>query len=588
MPRHPSDLPPNTTEETTIGLPPYRQLNAGQAAIASTPRVEIGSAAEHVDAMVGAVLADRYKLVRLIGEGGMGLVYEARHLVIDKRVAIKVLAQDLCNQPTQVERFLREARTTSKIEHENIVEIIDFGATPNGSVFFAMEFLQGEDLGVMLAREGPQPWERARHMMLQICGALAAAHARGVVHRDLKPQNCFRMRRHGDPDFIKMLDFGIAKLLGEEHQSGKKLTRSGQIFGTPEYMSPEQVRGLPADPRMDIYAAGVIFFELLTGRAPYEGGPPLEILTRHLRDPVPSASTARNGPPIPAEVDTIIHRALAKDVGARFQTADEFAAAIRSIVHASTERLGISPDLKTAFGIVAPQASVLRNRARPQSRSRPRPHRAAFAAAVLMFGAAAAIVLISLGARLGRSLDESPEGTEVGAPHQQSQDDRKAQPTALAPGRSDPKPSPVEEREPSEARGSAAAPPKPVDSSDAPAVPETDPASAATSASGVAEEARPATRSPTKPAVVKWHADDAEKFILEHANLRSCKRRADGDWSSGVTVKLNLKIKGKRAAVKAFSPDGPSIAECVKKQVEALTFPKDVVSGALTIGLKRP
>src|SRR5262249_21431685 len=154
--------------------------------------------------------------------------------------------------------------------------------------------------------EGAMPWPRVRHFMLQICAALSAAHGRGVVHRDMKPHNCFRMAGRADPDFLKVFDFGIAKLLGEDHKQGAKLTRTGQIFGTPEYMSPEQVKGAEADARMDIYSAGVILFELLTGRTPFEGGAPLEVISRQLAEPVPEVSGMRRGLTTPKEVGVVV------------------------------------------------------------------------------------------------------------------------------------------------------------------------------------------------------------------------------------------------------------------------------------------
>jgi eukaryotic-like serine/threonine-protein kinase len=233
-----------------------------------------------------------------------------------------------------------------------------------------MELLTGEDLGAMLTREGAQPWSRVRHIVLQLCAALDAAHAHGVVHRDIKPNNCFRTTRGGDPDFIKVLDFGIAKLLGEDHAAGKKLTRTGQIFGTPEYMSPEQVRGLPADPRMDLYSVGIILFELLTGRTPFDGDAPLEILAKHLRDPVPSAAAGRAA--LPRELDAVIQRALAKDVGQRFQSAREFGEALARI--APTDRAVVRTSA------IAPTLV----------------HRIALAAGTLMLIAAVVIAIVAL------------------------------------------------------------------------------------------------------------------------------------------------------------------------------------------------
>jgi eukaryotic-like serine/threonine-protein kinase len=362
-----SGSPTQRGEQTVIGVPPPPNAPArvddsgfsedAETRIAVAPRAPKdalgflsdpgGTVVGDGRTLTGVVLAGRYKLVRVIGEGGMGLVYEARHIGIEKRFAVKVLADELVGQPIQVERFIREAKTASRIENEHIVEISDFGVTPTGSVFFAMEYLDGEDLGMTIRREGAMPWPRVRHIMLQICAALGAAHAQGVVHRDMKPQNCFRMARRADPDFIKVFDFGIAKLLGEDHKQGAKLTRTGQIFGTPEYMSPEQVKGAEADSRMDIYAAGVILFELLTGRTPFEGGAPLEVLSRHLAEPVPEVSGLRKNLNTPKEVSAVVAKSLAKDVTARYQTAAELAAAITAVPF--VERRGhtqISPSLR--------------------------------------------------------------------------------------------------------------------------------------------------------------------------------------------------------------------------------------------------
>lgn len=358
-----SRQPNGPQEETVFGLPPRAP---GVSAVPPARALPMNDAPEEVPLgargpMTGLLLADRYRIGRLLGEGGMGYVYEALHLAIDKRFAVKVLAQELCNHPAHVERFLREARTTSKIDHDNVVEISDSGPTPDGSVFFVMEYLQGEDLGALIEREGPQTWERTRHLMLQLCEALSAAHAHGVVHRDIKPQNCFRTTRRRDPDFLKVLDFGIAKLLGEEHMAGKKLTRSGQIFGTPEYMSPEQIRGMPADPRMDVYAAGVIMYELLIGRTPFEGETALDVLTKHIHDPIPALGAALVGSVRAKQIDAVIAGALAKDPSRRFQSAEELASAIVAVEAAGATQKVVEPSLD---GMPATLAGVRRVGAR--------------------------------------------------------------------------------------------------------------------------------------------------------------------------------------------------------------------------------
>ena len=215
--------------------------------------------------LTGVTLLNRYKITKKLGEGGMGTVYLGEHTTIRKKFAIKVLSAEFAHKPDLVERFLQEARAASMISQENVVEITDFGDTPDGSVFFVMEHLRGEDLSDTVKNLGALPWTRVKPIMLQVCNALQAAHDAGIIHRDMKPENCFRITRGSNEDFIKVLDFGIAKVTSDEGEGGKGLTRTGMIFGTPEYMSPEQAQGQKADHRVDVYAAGVIMYELLTG-----------------------------------------------------------------------------------------------------------------------------------------------------------------------------------------------------------------------------------------------------------------------------------------------------------------------------------
>src|SRR5829696_7714323 len=224
-----------------------------------------------LDPLVGSVVADRYHVEKRLGEGGMGAVYLATHKVLEKQVALKILHGEFARKPDLVERFMQEAKAASRIRHENVIDISDFGRTEEGLVFFAMELLRGHDLHeeVARARLAGQllPWGRSKRIFLQICAALSAAHARGIVHRDLKPENVYLVEFLGDPDFVKLLDFGIAKLT-EVAEGDRKLTRTGMLFGTPEYMSPEQARGENVDHRVDIYAMGCILFQLVTGLVP--------------------------------------------------------------------------------------------------------------------------------------------------------------------------------------------------------------------------------------------------------------------------------------------------------------------------------
>ncbi len=278
------------------------------------------------DPLLGAVIDERYRVIRRIGEGGMGIVYEVEHIVIEKRLALKVLRDDYSKRPDVVARFRQEAKSASRIGSEHIVDISDFGETPSGASYFVMELLDGEDLSDTLAREGTLPLARTVDILCQCARSLASAHAKGIVHRDMKPENIFLIRRDDRPDFVKIVDFGIAKMsdLETPGQPGRKLTKTGMIFGTPEYMSPEQAAGRSLDHRVDIYALGVIFFELLTGRVPFTGDTFMGILTQHMFEEPPRLSQANPSVKVPDSVEAFVQRALAKEPNDRFATCDEF------------------------------------------------------------------------------------------------------------------------------------------------------------------------------------------------------------------------------------------------------------------------
>jgi serine/threonine-protein kinase len=306
-----------------------------------------GSLHPRRDALFGQVLADRYRVLDLIGKGGMGKVYLAEHVALGKRVAVKVLNPAYTHRPDQVKRFLREAQAASTIGHENVIDVIDFGEMPNGSVFFAMEHLQGEDLGKLLKR-GPLQWSRARRILLQICRALQAAHARGIIHRDMKPENCFIIHRNGMRDFVKVLDFGIAKFLEENRQVSHTLTQAGALIGTPEYMAPEQVQGEPADVRMDIYALGCIMYQLLTGQLPFSDKTMFGVLSQQVNvRPVPPRQLAPEAD-IPPEVEAIILKAMEKERPNRFQSMAELIEAIVAAPRGSSDRMGTTSNLDAA------------------------------------------------------------------------------------------------------------------------------------------------------------------------------------------------------------------------------------------------
>jgi serine/threonine protein kinase len=282
------------------------------------------------DPLIGQLLSGRYKIIRKIGEGGMGIVYEAEHVVIEKRVGLKVLREDFSSRVDVVERFRQEAKSASKIGHENIIDISDFGVTQNGANYFVMELLTGHDLAEELEKKGPLSPRRTIGLALQCARALGAAHAKGIVHRDMKPENIFLVRRESGEDFVKIVDFGIAKMsdIETEGQPGRKLTKTGMIFGTPEYMSPEQAGGKKLDHRVDIYAMGIILYELLTGRVPYVGDTFMGILTQHMFETPAPIAVANPSAEVPPELEHIVFKALAKNPDERYQTMDELAQAL--------------------------------------------------------------------------------------------------------------------------------------------------------------------------------------------------------------------------------------------------------------------
>ena len=268
--------------------------------------------------LIGIEVDGRYRVLELIGEGGMGKVYLAEHVEIGKRVALKVLHPSYSRMPDLVERFRREARAASKIGHPNIVDVTDSGTTGDGSVYFVMEYLEGVELGSVIEREGALDVSRALKISGQICRALAAAHQQGIVHRDLKPENVFLITREGAADVVKVLDFGIAKTTEAEAARERRLTSPGMAMGTPEYMAPEQAAGRAADARCDVYALGAIMYEMVSGVAPYSGDNFMEILTKKATQDPPPPNTLRKD--IPETVANLVMSAMARNPDARPQT----------------------------------------------------------------------------------------------------------------------------------------------------------------------------------------------------------------------------------------------------------------------------
>ncbi len=289
----------------------------------ATPLVAVdGEGGE--DPLVGALVGDTYQIVRVLGEGGMGRVYEARHLRLkERRFAIKCLHADLARNAEMAARFLREAEAASSIKHENVVDVFDVHHLPDGTPYFVGEYLEGEELADYVKKRGPLEPRMAAKVTRQVCSALAAAHARGIVHRDMKPENIFVLassieaveRGESRTLRVKVLDFGISKV---GHGDGTHLTRTGVIMGTPSYMAPEQARGRPVDHRADVYAVGACLYFMVTGRRPFDSDDPTSTLSMVLtEDPIRPREIDSS---IPEMLELVIQRAMAKDASDRYAT----------------------------------------------------------------------------------------------------------------------------------------------------------------------------------------------------------------------------------------------------------------------------
>lgn len=283
------------------------------------------------DDWIGRIVAGKYRVEEMIGEGGMGQVFRATQLSLDKAVVLKVLRRSLLSDARTVARFQREAKAASRLNHPNAIGIIDFGQDSDDSLYIAMEYVPGRDLHQIISDEGPLPEKRLIKIVAQVLAALSDAHAVGVIHRDLKPENIMVEQRRDQPDFVKVLDFGIAKLQESTGSEGQALTRAGFVCGTPEYMSPEQASGVEIDPRSDLYAVGVILYQCLTGVLPFDADSPVALATMHLsEEPVPPR---QKNPDIHCSdgIERIILSAMAKDPADRPQTAEQFRSSLLTL-----------------------------------------------------------------------------------------------------------------------------------------------------------------------------------------------------------------------------------------------------------------
>lgn len=280
--------------------------------------------------MIGQVLAGTYRMVSLIGEGATGEVYLAEHIHIGRHEAIKVLRPEVAADARLSSRFRREARAINRLRHPNIIGIYDFGLLPDGRMYLTMEHAAGETVAETLRRERAIELPRALHLLHQLASAIDHAHAQGVVHRDLKPQNLVLVEERGRRDVLKILDFGLAKML--DTGAGEELTQRGEIFGTVEYMAPERLGSGPDDPRSDLYAIGCIAYELLTGKPPFVG-PRVLVMASHMQTPAPALSAR-----FPGVLDVIVQQLLAKDPAARLPTGKQLAIALEQVPGFSSRR----------------------------------------------------------------------------------------------------------------------------------------------------------------------------------------------------------------------------------------------------------
>ncbi len=290
------------------------------------------------------ILNGEFRIIEKIGTGGMGSVYRANQAAMNRLVAVKILHPKLANRRDLVSRFSREAKAMSHLTHPNTVKVLLYGELEDGSLYIVMEHLEGKNQNQTVRTEGPMSFDRALPILVQVCGALEEAHRNGIVHRDLKPENIFLCNQGGLRDFPKVLDFGLAKVTEREMRPGSIiLTQEGMVFGTPEFMSPEQAQGRTLTPASDIYSLAVILYELLTGKLPFDARTPVEYLQLHVTAPPIPLNERVPGKVFPVGLASVIARALAKKPEDRYRSAAELAAALKPLVSTTRGLSSIIP-----------------------------------------------------------------------------------------------------------------------------------------------------------------------------------------------------------------------------------------------------
>ena len=363
--------------------------------------------------LVGQVVADRYHVVKKLGEGGMGQVYLAEHVKMGRRSAIKVMNPSMVHDPDAVARFNREASNASRITHPNVCAIYDFGETPDGLIYLAMEFIEGEPLTDLLARDGALPLARAASIFLQTADALQAAHDLGIVHRDLKPDNIMLSRRKGGGDTVKVVDFGIAKAVGGD-EAGQKVTKTGLVVGTPEFMSPEQLSGDTLDGRSDLYSLALVLYRMLSGKLPFEATTVQETMIKRLTDEPTKLADARPDLSFPAGLQPVIDTALARTPAERYQSVAKFAADIGAIIgvaRSSAVPHTRGPDTDSKTQLLDPRSATPTTRISAQVRGPAQTRKPLWAAVLglvmLVAGGGAWVVLSGGNKATGRTTADS-------------------------------------------------------------------------------------------------------------------------------------------------------------------------------------